>query len=260
MNEDMKQPDLSKTNEISKKLKDCLEKNFGRKYIQAKVEVSENNATNLSSDNNLSFFEIKKTKPPIYTSINTSDDLSEYKKVIQNNYQKLIDDYYDLIFHEDLEDQLDDNTMESLEFIGKFLDSRKKKMESAFKKFVLDDSWSITKIQDEFSYVLVKLLKDILESTSISISNGLKQNTVYEDVVKLFNSFYSYLGIYTKEYKANDEYSDNDLDSINPSVSQDDEIKDKSYQNKIKSVDSLAYLFEGNIVVLEANIVVWRIS
>jgi hypothetical protein len=259
VNEDMKQPDLSKTNEISKKLKDCLEKYFGRKYIQAKAEDLENNTTNFSNDNNnLSFFEIIKTKPPIYTSINTSGDLSEHKKVIQNNYKKLIDDYYDLF--EKVEDQLDDNTIESLEFIGKLLDNRKKKIESAFKKFVPDDSWSITKIQDEFSYVLVKLLKDILESTSISISNGLKQNTVYEDVVKLFNSFYSYLGIYTKEYKANDEYSDNDLDSINPSVSQDDEIKDKSYQNKIKSVHSLAYLFEGNIVVLEANIVVWRIS
>jgi hypothetical protein len=55
-------------------------------------------------------------------------------------------------------------------------------------------------------------------------------------------------------------YTDDDLVSINPTVSQDGEIKDKNYQNKIKSVESLAYLFEDNIVVLEANIVVWRIS
>ena len=105
-----------------------------------------------------------------------------------------------------------------------------------------------------------KLLKDILESTSTSISNGLKQNNVYENIIKILNSFYSHLGIYTKEYKANDEYDDNDLDNIKPTVSQDDEIKDKNYHNKIKSVESLAYLFDEDVVILEANITVWRIS
>ncbi|MBT3280430.1 hypothetical protein HOB87_07485 [Candidatus Woesearchaeota archaeon] len=259
MNEDIKKPDLSHIQTSGTLLKNCLEKWFGRIYIQEKAEVPENDITNLSNNNNnFSFFEIKKTNPPIYTSINSLSDLSECKKTVQDSYKKLIDEYGDLF--EEVGDELNENTIESLEIISKLLDNRKKKIESSFNKFKPDDSWDIAKIQDEFSHVLVNILKDILEVTSISISNGLKQSSVYEKIIEILNSFYSYLGIYTKEYKVNEMYTDDDLVSINPTVSQDGEIKDKNYQNKIKSVESLAYLFEDNIVVLEANIVVWRIS
>ena len=262
MNEDIKKPDLSRIKTSGALLKKCLEKWYRKIYIQEKAEAPENDITNLSNNNNFSFFEIKKTKPPIYTSINSLSDLSECKKTVQDNYKKLIDEYGYLF--EEVEDELNENTIESLEIISKLLDNRKKKMESAFNKFKPDDSWDTAKIQDEFSHVLVNILKDILEVTSISISNGLKQSRSkvyeYEHIIKILNRFYSDLGIYTKEYKVNEMYTDEDLVNINIIASQDDEIKDKSYQNKIKSVESLAYLFEDSIVVLEANIVGWRIS
>jgi len=258
VNKDTKKPDLSKVNAISKNLTESLEKNWGKRYIKAKIERFDSGTTNLSNETNFSFFEIKKSISPIYTLVNSSSDLTKQKNKILEKYSKMIDNYYNLM--DMVDDQVDENTINSLEIIGKVLTNRKKKIESAFNRLVVDDSWNAIKIQEEFSYVLVRLLKDILESTSISISNGLKQNTVYEDIVKILNSFYGCLGIYTKEYKANDEYSDNDMDNLHLIPSQDDEIKDKSYQNKIKSVDSLAYLFDDSIVILEANIVVWRVS
>jgi len=260
MNKNIEKPDLEQTNIIITGLKNCLEKYFGKKYIQTKMEVlEENNLNNLETKcNDFTIFEVIKKNPPIYTLLNSSSDLAERKNYIKDKYKEVIDEYYYLF--EEVEHDLDEKTIESLEIIGKLLENRQKKMDSAFKKFVPDDSWDITKIQDEFSHVLVKILKDILESTSISISNGLKQNSVYEHIIKILNSFYSHLGIYTKEYKANDEYNDNDLDSIKPTVSQDDIIKDNSYKNKIKSVESLAYLFDEDVVVLEANITVWRMS
>lgn len=258
MNEDIKKPDLSHIKTSGTHLKKCLEKWFGRIYIQEKAEAPENDITNLSNNNNFSFFEIRKTKPPIYTSINSSSDLSKCKKTVQDNYKKLIDEYGDLF--DEVAHDLNENTIEGLEIISKILDNRKKKMESALNKFKPDDSWDTARIQDEFSHVLVNILKDILEATSISISNGIKKNTVYEEIIAILNRFYSDLGIYTKEYKVNEKYTDEDLVNINITASQGDEIKDKNYQNKIKSVESLAYLFEDNIVILEANIVGWRIS
>lgn len=213
----------------------------------------------LSKKDNFKDSEIINKNPAIYTKINSVIELSEQKKNILDQYKVLIDKYYDLF--EKVENELDDNTIDSLEIIGKLLENRQKRMDSAFRRFVPDDSWDVLKIQEEFSHVLVKVLKDILESTSISISNGLKQSNVYKDIIKILNSFYTDLGIYTKEYKVGEVIDDDDWDNINNVTSQDDEIKDdKNYQNKIKSVESLAYLFDEDVVILEASISIWRIS
>jgi len=260
MNKNIKKPDLSKIHKVNVDGKNCLENYFGKKYIQSKIDAAENSdkSNSIINSNTFSSFNIVKENAPIYTSINSISDLIEQKNNIIDKYNKLVNEYGELL--DRVEDQLDDNTMDSLGIIEKLLINRKKKIDSAFQKFIVDDSWDTAKIKDEFSHLLVKVIKDILESTSISISNGLKQNNIYEDIIKILNAFYSYLGIYTKEYKVGEVINDdNDWNNIN--TSQDDEIKDdKSYQNKIKSVESLAYLFDEDVVVLEANVVIWRIS
>ncbi len=260
MNENIKKPELSKILDISTKIKDCLEKHYGKKYIQAKKQISEEGTDDsLNSENIFKHFEIIRANPPIYTLINSPSDLSDQINNIKDKFNKLIDEYYTLV--EKVLYQLDENTINGLDIIGKLLENRRKKMESSFKKFVPDPSWNTSRIQDEFSHVLVKVLKDILESTSNSISNGFKQNEVYEDIIKILNSFYNHLGVYTKEYKVNEIINDNDdWESINAITSEDNEIKDNSYKDKIKAVDSLAYLFDNKVVILEANVKVWRIS
>jgi len=161
---------------------------------------------------------------PIPKLINSKLDLENIKKIIFIEYNKMIDRYYDLF--DNVEDQLDEKTIKSLEIIGKLLENRQKRMESLFKRFMPDDSWNIIKIQNKFNSLLVDFLKDILEATSESIANGLKENTVYEDIFKIIGDFYRYVGV--------NIYNDTTSQEIQINI--DSMFKDKNLLNIVKKL------------------------
>ncbi|RLA73607.1 MAG: hypothetical protein DRG78_22265 [Epsilonproteobacteria bacterium] len=256
--EEIKKPDISIIHSLVIKLKTSLQNGFGQVYIESKINLlndEDQSRTTQALDSNI--FKLEQKNEPIYKKINSVDDLSKIKDEIKSEYKNTIDDFFNLF--EKVEDQLDDSVEESLEIIGKTLQNRSKKLDSSFKKFKIEDSWDIEKLQDEFAKVLQKQLKDILESTMPSINIGLKTNSVYEKVVVILNTFYSSLGIYTKEFVKDDDIS-NKTNYIEIIQMPNDEIKDISFKDKISYVESPAYLFESEFIILEAKVSVWRVS
>lgn len=255
---EIRKPDMNLINTLANKIQEILENKFGLIYVrQQSVSVKEDN---LEEDVNLTvtnLFLIEKENEPIYKKINSEDDLNKIKEEIKNWYKGTIDKFWELF--EKVEDQLDKNIVDSLEIIGNTLQNREKKLVSAFKKFKVEDSWDIEQIQNEFARLLQKQLKDILESTMPSIHTGLHVNTIYEKVIKILNTFYGSLGIYTKEFAINDNISDV-TEYIEIIQSPNNEIKDSSYKDKISYVETPTYLFEHEVIVLEAKVSVWRIS
>jgi len=256
MLENMSKPNFDKIREINSNGKETLEKYFGKKYI---VEKKREMAKGTLSDNGDKFkiFTIQRDKAPIYKAINSESDLNTIKKNILDEYKKMVDLFLDLF--DRVEEQLDDNSIHSLEIISNTLENRQRKLNSTLNKFIINETWDISKIQKEFSLTLQKSLQDILESTIPSISNGAKTNSIYDEVIQFINDFLIYLGIYTTEYKVGDKCDDN-IENLNIQVSKNSEIKDKSFQDTISSVESLAYLFEDDFPVLEATVTVWKVS
>ena len=251
-------PDINKFRSLIDDLKAVFENGFGQVYVEDKRSVS-NDKDKLENIQDLgsSIFKLEQNNAPIYRKINSEDDLFRIKDEIKNEYKNAIENFYDLF--EKVEDQLDASVVESLEIIGKTLDNRVRKLDSSFKKFKIEGSWDIKKIQDEFSKILLKQLADILESTMPSINIGIKTNSVYEKVVPILNDFYGSLGIYTKEFVMGDDIS-NITNYIEIIQMPNDEIKDISFKDKISYVESPAYLFESEFVILEAKVSVWRVS
>ncbi len=260
--DEIKKPDFEKIMNAAMALKESLQKYFGKEYLEKIEPNSKNDLSEANKSLNLDIFRIDKNKDPLYKAINSSEDLNNAKKNILEEYaNNVVNDYWE--YFDKVYDDLDENSRKSLEIIGKTFQKKQKKIESSLKKFILDDGWDIEKIQKEFSSLLQNILRDLLDSTIDPINNGMKSSglNVYEKTASILNNFLHDLGVYTKEYKAGEEYSDEELEQyLSPRISEDSEIKDKSYQNKIESVDSLAYLFEDDVVIREANIVVWRIS
>lgn len=251
-------PDIGILHSLVTKIKTTLEDGFGQIYIEHKREISNNE---VQSDNiqtlDLNIFKLEQKNEPIYKKINSADELINIKEEIKSEYKSTLDSFWALF--DKVEDQLDDSVVESLEIIGKTLQNRDKKLDSSFKKFKIEDSWGIDKIQDEFVKVLLKQLKDILESTMPSINTGIKTNNVYEKVVVILNTFYSSLGIYTKEFAIGDDIGN--LTSYIENIQMpNDEVKDISFKDKISYVESPAYLFEPEFIILEAKVSVWRVS
>jgi len=253
-----KKPNMNLVYDLIIDLKNTLEKSFGKIYIEKKQMKS-------TLDNNLEekiyettkLFELQQNKKPIYRQINSQEDLTKIKDEIKKEYKETVKNFWELF--DKVEDQLDDNIVDSLEIIGKTLDNRYKKMDSSFKKFKIDDSWNIEETQIEFSKILQKNLKDILESTISSIYNGSKFNNVYNKVAEILNEFYSHLGIYTQKFKIGENISDK-TEFINIIEMQQTEIKDISFKDKISYVESPAYLFNSDTIILEAKVSVWRVS
>ncbi len=240
-------------------MKKILEDGFGQIYIRPKknmssdvIEVEEEKSVDLD------LFKIPKTINPIYKRINSKDDLFNIKEEIKDKYKKVINDFF--IFLEKAEDQIDDEVVSSLEIIGKTLQNRNRKLDSALKRFNVEDSWSIERIQSEFVKTLQKSLKDILASTMPAISTGIKTDyDVYEKVVVILNTFYTELGIYTKEFNVGDNIAD-ETQYIELIEMKNDEIQDKSFKDTISHVESSAYVFEEEFIILEAKVSVWKVS
>ena len=251
-------PDIDVLHSLVSKIKTTLESGFGQVYIEDKKD-SLSGEVQSENTNNLDFtlFKLEQTNEPIYKKINSPDDLLKIKEEIKKEYQNTIDDFQDLL--DKVEDQLELKVVESLEIIGKTLLNRKKKLDSSFKKFKIEDSWSIGEVQNEFGRLLVKQLKDILESIMPSVNIGIKTNNVFDKVLVILNSFYSFLGIYTKEFNIGDDIS-NMTSYIEIIQMQNDEIKNISFKDKVSYVGSLAYLFEEEVIIVEAEVSVWRVS
>ena len=249
---------MSLTHAIVSKLKQCLENGFGQVYIEQKKKIlNDENPSNSIQKSDLDLFKIEKCHEPIYTKINSLSDLVKIKEDIRVEYKNTIDTFFDLF--EKVEDQLDDSVVDSLEIIGKVLQSRNRKIESAFKKFKPEDSWGIVTMQSEFAKLLIKVLKDILESTMPSIHTGIKASNVYDKVVDILNQFYGTLGIYTKEFKVGDSISDQ-TQYIDIVEMPNEEVKDLHFKDKVSFIESNAYLFDDELVVYEAKVGVWRVS
>ena len=255
---EIKKPNISALYSLIDSLKTVFENGFGQVYIESKRKLSDDkeqleNIQDLDSN----IFKIEQKNEPIYKKINSPDDLFKIKEEIKNEYKNTLDNFYELF--DKVEDQLDNSVIESLEIIGKTLANRIKKLDSSFKKFKTEDSWDIEKTQAEFAKVLLKQLKDILESIMPSINTGIQTNSVYEKVVVIFNTFYSSLGIYTKEFAINNDISD--ITSYIQIIQMPNaEIKDISFKDKISYVESPAYLFDTEFIILEAKVSVWRVS
>lgn len=255
---EIKKPNISALYSLIDSLKTVFENGFGQVYIESKRKLSDDkeqleNIQDLDSN----IFKIEQKNEPIYKKINSADDLFQIKEEIKKEYKKTIDNFYDLL--DKVEIQLNDNGVKSLEIIGRTLDNRARKLDSSFKKFKTEDSWGIEKTQVEFAKILLKQLKDILESIMPSINTGVQTNNVYERVAEILNTFYSSLGIYTKEFAINDDISD--ITSYIQIIQMPNaEIKDISFKDKISYVESPAYLFDTEFIILEAKVSVWRVS
>ncbi len=262
MPEENRGADFLKIREVSKQLKEVLINYFGRKYVEIKEQTTDS-TNGLSQDHafDINIFKIERSKEPIYNQVNSESDLTRIKEEIKEFYKtKVVDQYWEFV--DSVEGQVDEKTLESMEMIGKSLQNRQKKLESSFKKFKIEDNWDIGRTQKEFSIILKNFIKDILEATLLSITNGMKnsQLTVYDDAQKILNEFFQFVGVYTKEYKAGDKYSEDDLENLSIEISSDAELKDSSYKDVIRSVESLAYMFDEHFCVYEATVTVWRVS
>ena len=247
-------PEMSNIVSISLKLKDVLVKSYKKRYVEIKEIPVESIGDEQIYD--LGIFNIDQKEEPIYKGLSSESDLARVKSEILEYYKKdVIAEFSDLL--EDVKNIVDENTLESLGMIRKTLVHRQKKMDSAFKKFKTDDLADVSSIKKEFAQVLEKATRDLMEATLISISNGVNtcQFDVYDDVIKILNGYFEYLGIYTKEYKVGDNSDDE-----NVLISATELTTDATKKDKIKSINSLAYLFEDDRCVLEANVTAWRIS
>ncbi len=255
------QPDLGRIREVANTLKKALKDYFGRVY----VEVVESQEFKSDGDVMLSFsmeeFTIDKAGDPIYKKINSVEDLATVKKEIFDFYNdKVVDRYWDV--YDKATAQLDDDTEKSLEIIGKTLQNRSKRLKSTLGKFKIDDGWDIDRMQNEFSVVLGNAISDIIESSLPSMENGLRATglNIYEDTHKILDQFLEFLGIYTLKYKAGDKIEDGDYHTLEIVTSEEGKTKDKSLQETIRTVESLAYLFEDDFPVLGAKVTVWKVS
>lgn len=247
--------DFKQLEEVKSKIKNCLETEFGLIYIEQK-DTNKNNETDNNISNNLELFKIDKKGESIFQKIKSVDSLNDVKKEIKEKYEKFSNDFLD--YFDRVENQLSPHNINSFEIIDKSIKNRKKKLEHTIKKFKIEDNWNVSKIKEEFYFRLQKNFEDIITTLLNPLSVGLKENTAYEGIIKLFNQFLSNLGIYTKEIKANERYDDNHM--LRPVECDDCETTDISKKDIIKEVISYPYLIDDEVVVKEGEIILWKVK
>lgn len=245
--------DFNRLFEVVEKNKKCLEKYYKVVYIKNKTSQKEEKIEETKND--LSLFKIEKKREPIFNKIISIDSLEKVKDEIKNEYKNFIDDF--LEYFERVEGQLNENQIKSFEIIEKTLNNRGKKLNSTIDRFQVEDNWKVFKIKEEFYFKIEQNLKDIINTLTPTISTGLKENSAYEGVLKIFNQFLSKLGIYTKEFKEDEECDYNILD---PQECDDCDTKDKTKRDIIKEILSYPYLIDENRVVAEGRVIIWRIK
>jgi hypothetical protein len=110
---------------------------------------------------------------------------------------------------------------------------------------------------------LKEILSKIIGSVFTSIENGWRSSEfseVYKKMHLIVDGFLRELGVYTHEFKVGEKIKDYDhVRPVSPvpsyAVTANRDLKDT-----ICKVETLEYLFEADMIVLEADVVVWRVS
>jgi len=256
MDKTLKKIDFNQIDQLNLKLKNILETRFKLVYFEVRKEISDNPIEKNSENSFLHLFEIPKKEDSIFSSINSIDDLTLVKDKILDNFNSFLDEFDS--YFERIEDKLDEKNCESFEIIFKTLKNRKKKLESALKKFKIEDGWNLSKIREELSYSLKKNLKDIIDSLIRPISIGLQDSSAYEEILKQFNLFLSDLGIYTHQFNSGDKLNDDDWNYVEPQEDDSCDTSEDNLKDVIKEVISYPYLIGDNTVISEGKIILWR--
>jgi len=235
------------------KFKTLLENDFKVIYIEQKESLKENNREEFKND--LSLFKIKKNKESIFKKISSIDTLNEVKQEIKSEYEKFTDDFLD--YFERVDKQLDKKQVESFEIIEKIIKNRAKKLTSTIDKFKVEDSWSVSKLEEEFYFKLQKNLKDIVSSLVPTISTGMKENSAYNGILISLNDFLSQLGIYTMDLDVDKKYED--FHFLDPQECDDCETSDLNKQDIIKEILTYPYILDEERVVVEGKVILWKV-
>ena len=250
---------LDDLNSLNKRFKSLLENKYDKTYFVVIPVNQECDAANVSDV--LTCFTIENSSVFICKDITSPDKLNDMKSMISSDYDQFTQEIID--FHDRVVPSLDEQTTKSISIIAKTIKARKKKLDAAFKRFTIQDHWGVTQLGSEFESILVKFLSDLIESTIRPISVGIKNKTVssvYQNLLKMFNSYLSKLGVYTIHYDVGHRLSEDDWNVLTPIDSDDCETADKSLKDIIKSINSHPYFIGDNVLVLEGDVILWRVK
>lgn len=232
--------------------KKLLEDDFKLVYIENKKNKKEDNKEDFQND--LSIFKIEKNKESIFQKITSVDKLDEVKKEIKNEYEKFSAEFVG--YFDRVEKDLDDKQIKSFEIIEKTIKNRGKKLNGTIDKFEIENSWSVSKIEEEFYFKLQKNLKDILDSLIPTISTGMRETSAYDGILSSLNKFLSQLGIYTMDLDINKKCN---YEFVEPQECDDCETTDINKKDIIKEVLSYPYILNEEQVVMEGKVILWKV-
>jgi hypothetical protein len=244
---------FEKIGELNIGFKKLLEDDFKLVYIEQKQVQQEGNKESFQND--LSLFKIKRNRESIFKKITSIDKLDEVKQEIKSEYEKFSNEFSG--YFDRVDNLLDEKNKQSFKIIKKTIKSRNKKLNATINKFKVEDSWSVSRTEEEFYFKLEKNLKDILDSLLPTISTGLKENSAYDGILSYLNSFLSQLGIYTIDLDTTKKYDNFDL--LAPQECENCETKDINKQDMIKEILSYPYILNEKQIVLEGKVILWKV-
>lgn len=214
----------------------------------------EKNRKTFSND----IFMLKNNRNAIFEKINNERDTNTVINEIEEcfeNFKLEYDENFDL-----LDDILDDKNRQSLMIIQNIIKQHGLKTSRELAKFKssIENDWTITKIREELAFKLLKILRELIDKLLHSIINGIKEYDSYYSIVEILNNLLSQLGVYTVDVKQGDKISNFDL--LEPQITDNNKTNDVSLENKIKEVFNLPYLFNDELVILEAKVVIWKLE
>lgn len=250
---------LEKILQINKCLKDVLEIDFDMKYIE---NIHEDDIKKLSSSLIiLDYFAIDKpttTLPIMQTK--SLKDVGDLRDKIITNYDSLINEFNE--YFDRIETQLDAKNIKSFSIVGKTLQSRKKKFDSASSRLISENSGILYEVQTQLLVLLKKHLSDIIYDIIRPITSGLKENTAYKNILEMFNKFLSKLGVYTKRLSSGKKLKESEWAFINPQESSDSETTERTRKDVIKEVVSYPYMLaysDYDDCIREGDVIMWRV-
>ena len=253
MSQRLQMSNFIKIEKLNIGFKELLEDDFKLIYIEKKERKEEDSKE--SPQNDLFLFKIEKKKESIFKKITSVDKLNEVKKEIKSEYEKFSEEFVD--YFERVDSKLNEKQTKSFEIIEKTIKNRGKKLNTTIDRFTVEDSWIVSKIEDEFYFKLQKNLKDILDSLIPTISTGMRENSAYNGVLGFLNKFLSQLGIYTMDLDINKKYDN--FDFLAPQECDDCETKDLDKQDIIKEILSYPYVLNEEQIVVEGKVILWKV-
>jgi hypothetical protein len=259
---------LKELNDINEKFKSLLENDYGKKYLKSEAINIHNEPG--SEVHSLALFSIKKTDVSLKNKITAADTLDMIKQSISTDFEKLSEElmeYHDRVFSSiDGQTDIDGQTEKSIGIIVKTFKSKKKKLENALNRFTIQEHWSVTDLGVEFELALVNFLKELISSIVEPISRGLnaglgaEEHSVYQNVLQMFNTYLTKLGIYTTSYDVGHKLSEEEWHNVKPIRSDSCETEDITLKGVIKTIHSYPYVIGDNTLVLEGDVIMWSVN